>query len=413
MRKGQPLQSPKSPGAHGAQGHSATPSAEPPGFESGSCWKPVSNFDGYGRRVFSVWRRRQTHPAEARPEAPRRTFSPHIHWRASRRLAPHRDQQDDDNGSEQDGRSNPHAGHLTPPSVLDPSPCSDILGRGGRRQSPPEPDPQIAGLPPAPECRCAGMPRLSASQTIAPMCAGSPPEEGPIELSRLRGGQSWLRERVDNLIGQVPLPGGKGRRVSIVPAQPRTDVGVEPHFLPRDLVGEPMQVSHLLEQGLELRIVDRHLVPRLAPRAKASAASAAGRGRNPALDRATRRAVPASHNCRTTNDAARPGLPLRTVRTRFRAFDTGSQHMGEGRRWRLARRVCPSPASVRRAARVLGAADRGRSCWPGRHHVPPRHSRGWVITFGGRPGTPPAVVAPTPSRSRSKGPAYRALQSGR
>ena len=93
----------------------------------------------------------------------------------------------------------------------------------------------------------------------------SSPEEGSIELSRLRGGQSWLREHVDNLIGQVPLPGRKGWRVSIVPAQPRTDVGVEPHFLARDLVGEPVQVSHLLEQGLELHVVDRHLASETSP----------------------------------------------------------------------------------------------------------------------------------------------------
>ena len=178
----------------------------------------------------------------------------------SRRLAPHRDQQDHDNGSEQDGRSKPHAGHLSPP--LRARPQSSVRRFPEER---PAVNPYRSRIPrpqlcPSPEFRCAGMPPRSASQTLRRVSAmRSPPEEGSIELSRLRGRQSWLREQVDDLIGQVPLPGRKGRRVSIVPAQPRTDMGVEPHFLARDLVGEPVQVSHLLEQGLELHVVDRHL----------------------------------------------------------------------------------------------------------------------------------------------------------
>jgi hypothetical protein len=37
------------------------------------------------------------------------------------------------------------------------------------------------------------------------------------------------------------------------------DVRVNPRSLPSDLVGEPMQLAHLLEKRLELLIVDRHV----------------------------------------------------------------------------------------------------------------------------------------------------------
>lgn len=42
------------------------------------------------------------------------------------------------------------------------------------------------------------------------------------------------------------------------PAHPGANVGVEPRGLPRQLVGEQVQRTHLLEQRLELTIVDRH-----------------------------------------------------------------------------------------------------------------------------------------------------------
>jgi len=88
---------------------------------------------------------------------------------------------------------------------------------------------------------------------------GSASEERSIELTRLRGRETWLREYVDHFLGQVPLPRRKRRRVALVPAQPRTNVRVEPHLLAHELVGKSVQVSHLFEQGLELLVVDRHV----------------------------------------------------------------------------------------------------------------------------------------------------------
>ena len=195
-------------------------------------------------------------------------------------LAPHREHQDHHNGSEQDSRSNRHAGHPQP------FPCpfqsrSDIRGDGVAVNPHRSRVPRPQVLPASPDSDARGA-AVSEPHLCTPTCAmSSPSEEHSIELSRLRRGQSWLREHVDDLVGQVSLPERERRRVAVVPAQPRTNVRVESHLLARDLVGEPVQVSHLLQQGLELLVVDRHLGSETSPEREGSAASAAGRGRKP------------------------------------------------------------------------------------------------------------------------------------
>jgi hypothetical protein len=80
-----------------------------------------------------------------------------------------------------------------------------------------------------------------------------------MQLTRLGGRQAGLRKHVDHLICEVSLLSWKRRRVTVVPAQPRTNVCVEPHLLARDLVCKPVELLHLLEQGLELIVVDWHV----------------------------------------------------------------------------------------------------------------------------------------------------------
>jgi hypothetical protein len=82
-------------------------------------------------------------------------------------------------------------------------------------------------------------------------------EEGALKLPGLRGRESWLREHLDSLIGDLPLLSGKRRRVSI-PAHTSADVRVNPRALTRDLTGQSMQLLDLLEQRLELAVIDRH-----------------------------------------------------------------------------------------------------------------------------------------------------------
>ena len=74
----------------------------------------------------------------------------------------------------------------------------------------------------------------------------------------MRGGEAWLREYVDHYIREVALVARKWRRLAVVPNQPRTHMCVEAHLLARHLIGKLVQVSHLLEQGLKLFVVDRH-----------------------------------------------------------------------------------------------------------------------------------------------------------
>ena len=82
-------------------------------------------------------------------------------------------------------------------------------------------------------------------------------EERLLKLSRLRRGQSRLREYVHNLIRELPLFCRKHRRIA-APTQTSANVLVEPRFLTRDLIREPMQVPDLIEQRLKLFVGDRH-----------------------------------------------------------------------------------------------------------------------------------------------------------
>lgn len=73
----------------------------------------------------------------------------------------------------------------------------------------------------------------------------------------MRGRELGLREYLHDFVGDLPLLGRKRRRVS-VPAQTGADVRVEPRVLARELVGESVQLTNLVEKRLERRIVDGH-----------------------------------------------------------------------------------------------------------------------------------------------------------
>jgi hypothetical protein len=105
-------------------------------------------------------------------------------------------------------------------------------------------------------------PHRLQEETLFPLPSpddGLPPEENAMQLTRLRGRQARLRQRLDHLVCKVSLLSWKRRRVAVVPAQPRPNVCVEPHLLARDFVGKAVELLHLLEQGLELIVVDRHV----------------------------------------------------------------------------------------------------------------------------------------------------------
>jgi hypothetical protein len=120
-------------------------------------------------------------------------------------LAPHREHHDHDNDSEQQSRSDPHTGHLTPPLRVR---FSDIPRERDGRQYPPELTPQTAGLAPLPRILMRWhAPAVSESNLCRFMRAGSPSEERPIEPSGLRRGQAWLREQVDHFL---PSPAAQG-----------------------------------------------------------------------------------------------------------------------------------------------------------------------------------------------------------
>lgn len=89
--------------------------------------------------------------------------------------------------------------------------------------------------------------------------AGLSSEEDAVELTRLGARQPRLRKQFDHLVCEISLLSWKGRRVAVVPAESGTNVCVEPHLLARDFVGNPVELLHLLEQGLELIVVDGHV----------------------------------------------------------------------------------------------------------------------------------------------------------
>jgi hypothetical protein len=89
--------------------------------------------------------------------------------------------------------------------------------------------------------------------------SGLSSEEDAVELTRLGARQPRLGKQFDHLICKFSLLSWKRRRVAVVPAEPGTNVCVEPHLLARDFVGNPVELLHLLEQGLELIVVDGHV----------------------------------------------------------------------------------------------------------------------------------------------------------
>ncbi len=89
-------------------------------------------------------------------------------------------------------------------------------------------------------------------------------EEHSLELPRLRGRQSRLREYLHDLIRELPLFRRKYRRVA-VPAQTSANVLVEPRAFTRDLIRESMQVPDLLEQRLKFVVGNRHGRPGVRP----------------------------------------------------------------------------------------------------------------------------------------------------
>ena len=82
-------------------------------------------------------------------------------------------------------------------------------------------------------------------------------EEGPLEPASLRRRESRLREDLHNLVCELPLVGREWRRVS-VPGQTSPNVCVDPGALARQFVGDPVQLTHLVEERLELSVVDGH-----------------------------------------------------------------------------------------------------------------------------------------------------------
>jgi hypothetical protein len=83
-----------------------------------------------------------------------------------------------------------------------------------------------------------------------------PTEVGAIELARLRVGESGPVQDFDDLVGDSSLCVRECRRWA--PVQASTNVLVKPRLCARELVGAPVQVADLLEQGLEELLVDGH-----------------------------------------------------------------------------------------------------------------------------------------------------------
>jgi hypothetical protein len=84
-----------------------------------------------------------------------------------------------------------------------------------------------------------------------------PAKEGPLELFELGAGKPSRRENVDHVIGDLQLRRRDRRHVS-APAETSTNVLVKPRRRARQLVGEPVQLAHLIEQRLEPHVVDSH-----------------------------------------------------------------------------------------------------------------------------------------------------------
>lgn len=81
-------------------------------------------------------------------------------------------------------------------------------------------------------------------------------EERALEPPCLPGREAPILDQLDDLIRELPLLLRKGRRIR-VGVQTGANIRVDSRRV-RELVGELMQLAHLLEQRLELRIVDGH-----------------------------------------------------------------------------------------------------------------------------------------------------------
>jgi hypothetical protein len=83
-----------------------------------------------------------------------------------------------------------------------------------------------------------------------------PTEVGAIELARLRVGESGPVQDLHDLVGDLSLRLWKrGRRA---PVQASANVLMKSRPRVSELVGAPVQVADLLEQGLEELLVDGH-----------------------------------------------------------------------------------------------------------------------------------------------------------
>ena len=76
------------------------------------------------------------------------------------------------------------------------------------------------------------------------------------ELARLRRREPGSVENVYDLVGEFALIGSKRKRIP--PAQSSSDVLLDRPLRASELVGAPMQVTHLLEQRLEDLFIDCH-----------------------------------------------------------------------------------------------------------------------------------------------------------
>jgi hypothetical protein len=105
--------------------------------------------------------------------------------------------------------------------------------------------------------------RLDKSYALAPLVLPHEhadrllAEESVSELPSLPRRQPRPREHLHDFICDTSLFRRKRRRIG-VPAQARTNVRMEPPTRACELVSEVVQLAHLFEQRLELRVVDGH-----------------------------------------------------------------------------------------------------------------------------------------------------------
>src|SRR5688572_19689502 len=93
--------------------------------------------------------------------------------------------------------------------------------------------------------------RLDEPIALAPLAA----EVSAPELARLRRREPWSVENAYDLVGKFALIGSKRRRIS--PVQSSSDVLLNHPLRASELVGAPMQLPHLLQQGLEPVVINR------------------------------------------------------------------------------------------------------------------------------------------------------------